>query len=213
VRVDCANAARKTAMSRTDACLSTTVGRRAAAAAVGFVFAVLPRDAAAADAAAPPWWQPDSVYLQLGAAEQAHAAVAGLTWDWDWRHDLGCGVARGHWDVSLGRWAVERERRTSTALVTQVGLTPNLRIESRDAVQPWFFEVGIGLNAVMPLYQSRDKRFSTRLNFGNHVAVGRRYGEHHAHEWALRIEHFSNAGIRHPNPGENFVQLRWARRF
>ena len=102
----------------------------------------------------------------------------------------------------------DRQLRTKLA-----SYTAHLRIESRDAVQPWFFEVGIGLNAVMPLYQSRDKRFSTRLNFGNHVAVGRRYGEHHAHEWALRIEHFSNAGIRHPNPGENFVQLRWARRF
>lgn len=30
---------------------------------------------------------------------------------------------------------------------------------------------------------------------------------------ALRLQHFSNASIRHPNPGENFVQLRYARRF
>ena len=22
-------------------------------------------------------------------------------------------------------------------------------------------------------------------------------------------EHFSNAGVDHPNPGENFMQLRW----
>ena len=29
-----------------------------------------------------------------------------------------------------------------------------------------------------------------------------------AHELALRVQHYSNAGIRHPNPGENFVQLR-----
>ncbi len=27
-------------------------------------------------------------------------------------------------------------------------------------------------------------------------------------EWLLRLQHFSNAGIEHPNPGENSVQLR-----
>jgi hypothetical protein len=30
----------------------------------------------------------------------------------------------------------------------------------------------------------------------------------HRLEVALRVEHFSNAGISHPNPGENFLQLR-----
>ncbi|RYG65377.1 acyloxyacyl hydrolase, partial [bacterium] len=29
-------------------------------------------------------------------------------------------------------------------------------------------------------------------------------------EIALRIEHFSNASIQKPNPGQNFVQLRYA---
>ena len=33
------------------------------------------------------------------------------------------------------------------------------------------------------------------------------------HELALRLQHFSNAGIKHPNPGENFVQLRYAQGF
>lgn len=199
-------------MSRTDACPLPKAAHCVAAGALTLAVAVPPH-AAAADASTPDWWRPSSVYAQLGVAEHARAAVFGLTWDWDWRRDLGFGIARGHWDASLGRWAAEREQRTSTALVTQFGLTPNLRIESRDARQPWFFEVGVGVNVVMPLYQSRDKRFSTRFNFGNHVGVGRRYGEHHAYEWALRVEHFSNAGIRHPNPGENFVQLRWTRQF
>jgi hypothetical protein len=31
-------------------------------------------------------------------------------------------------------------------------------------------------------------------------------------ELVLRVEHFSNAGIKHPNPGENYVQLRYTHR-
>jgi len=30
---------------------------------------------------------------------------------------------------------------------------------------------------------------------------------------ALRIQHFSNAGLSEPNPGANFVQLRYAYTF
>jgi hypothetical protein len=29
----------------------------------------------------------------------------------------------------------------------------------------------------------------------------------------LRIQHSSNASLKHPNPGQNFLQLRYARHF
>ncbi len=51
------------------------------------------------------------------------------------------------------------------------------------------------------------------LQLGDHLAAGWQFGPRRDHELTLRIQHFSNAGIRHPNPGENFVQLRYARRF
>ena len=72
---------------------------------------------------------------------------------------------------------------------------------------------GVGLTATSSVYQTRQKHFSTSFNFGTHLAIGRSFGERREHEVSLRIEHFSNAGIKHPNPGENFVQLRYARRF
>ncbi|WP_280151352.1 acyloxyacyl hydrolase [Piscinibacter sp. XHJ-5] len=52
------------------------------------------------------------------------------------------------------------------------------------------------------------RRLSTVFNFGDHVALGHRFGEQQRHELAFRIQHFSNAGLRKPNPGENFVQVR-----
>jgi hypothetical protein len=32
-------------------------------------------------------------------------------------------------------------------------------------------------------------------------------------EIALRVQHYSNGGIKQPNPGINFLQLRYAHRF
>ena len=65
---------------------------------------------------------------------------------------------------------------------------------------------------IVPLYQSQGKQFSTQFNFGDHIGVGRVYGEHRQNELMLRVQHFSNAGIARPNPGENFVQLRFVHR-
>lgn len=154
---------------------------------------------------------PDSAFAQLGLAEHAHTLVVGATWDWDWRRRWRAGLVTGYWEVSIGRWESHRDGPTSSAFVTQAGITPVLRYEpADDAAASWFVEAGIGANLVVPLYESGAKRFSTRFNFGNHLAVGRRFGARRGHELALRLQHFSNAGIRRPNPGENFVQLRYA---
>ena len=88
-----------------------------------------------------------------------------------------------------------------------------LRYRPDDGASPWFVEAGIGLTATSSVYRTRQKSFSTSFNFGTHLAVGRSFGERGQHEVSLRLEHFSNAGIKHPNPGENFIQVRYARRF
>jgi len=77
----------------------------------------------------------------------------------------------------------------------------------------WFGEAGIGASVIAPAYHTDSKRFSTAFNFGDHLAIGREFGANHRQEIALRIEHFSNAGIDHPKPGENFVQVRWVVRY
>jgi Lipid A 3-O-deacylase (PagL) len=41
----------------------------------------------------------------------------------------------------------------------------------------------------------------------------RGFGADGEHELALRLQHFSNGGIRRPNPGETFLQLRYAWRY
>lgn len=109
-----------------------------------------------------------------------------------------------HWSARLG------ERRRG---FTQLGVMPVLRYRFAEGRSPWFAEGGVGLSYLDGLYQRDDKRFSTRFNFNDVLGVGRNFGEQREHELTLRFVHVSNAGIKEPNPGENFVQLRYARRF
>jgi lipid A 3-O-deacylase len=157
---------------------------------------------------------PSAAFVQLGAAKHASALVVGATWDWPRRMDRGWGVLTGYLECAFGRWSGRgAEDIDSTAWATQFGITPVLRLEPRRWQAGWFVEAGIGVNVVTPLYRSRDKRFSTKFNFGDHLAIGRQFGAEREHEIALRFEHFSNGGMERPNPGENFVQLRYQRRF
>ena len=167
-----------------------------------------------AAAPAEPAWMPQQVFGQLGIAEEACAAVVGLAWASRWQREFAGGVASLYWEASFGRWTSESgDAGSSSAWITQVGVTPVLRWQPGVDQRRWFLEAGIGANVLLPIYRSRDKRFSTAFNFGDHLAVGLHFGESAEHELALRLQHFSNAGIKHPNPGENFVQLRYSHYF
>jgi lipid A 3-O-deacylase len=158
-------------------------------------------------------WLPDRAFLQAGVAEEAKALVIGAVWTSDWRHDFAGGKVGLYWEASFGRWVAERELGASrSAWVTQLGITPVLRWQPGGPGRRWFYEAGIGANVLLPIYRSRDKRFSTSFNFGDHLAVGRYLGDGQRHELVLRIQHFSNAGIKHPNPGEDFLQVRYVRK-
>lgn len=152
-------------------------------------------------------------FLQAGVASDTNMMVAGVTWDWPWHRDFSVGRVSGYWEMSFGRWDTNHPERDGSAWVTQFGVTPVLRLYPGAWGGGWFVEGGIGFNLLLPVYRSRDKRFSTSFNFGDHLAVGRRFGQHAEHELSLRLQHFSNAGIKRPNPGEDFVQLRYSRRF
>lgn len=155
--------------------------------------------------------RPSTTFVQAGVAKHdTQALVVGMTWAWRWERRTSFGTATGYWEASVGRWSSEQGTQHTSAWVTQVGITPVLRWRPSAWDETWFVEVGIGANFLTPIYRSRDRRFSTTFNFGDHLAVGRRFGTDQRHEIALRLQHFSNAGIRRPNPGENFLQLRYA---
>jgi lipid A 3-O-deacylase len=183
---------------------------RCAGAALACLAAVL----VAPGAAAAEGFAPSRLFVQAGAAEDAQMLVVGAAWDWSWHKPQFGGVLTGYWEVSFGRWSSQAGPGGSrSAWVTQVGVTPVLRWHPGDASSSWFLEAGIGANVLAPIYRNRDKRFSTTFNFGDHVAIGWRLGAEQRQEISLRVQHFSNAGIKRPNPGEDFVQLRYSARF
>lgn len=165
----------------------------------------------AADGDPQPWLRPTAIFGQVGSGEQVQSTSLGAFWAWDWRAPLSAGLLTGYTEASLGEWRGTSGR--DDQYVTQVGIKPALRLYPGGAEAGWFVEGGIGANSISPRYQKGDRSFSTVFNFSEHVGVGQRFGAHGEHEVALRVEHFSNAGLQTPNPGEQFVQLRYVRHF
>jgi lipid A 3-O-deacylase len=157
---------------------------------------------------------PDQFFVQAGKAEDATALGAGLIWQSGGGRFLGEGYVSLYWEVSLGRWSAEQaDGSRHSSWVTQLGVTPVLRWTVGSESHRWFIEGGIGANLLLPVYRSREKRFSTSFNFGDHLGVGLQFGEGDRHEVVLRFQHFSNGGIKRPNPGEDFVQVRYVMSF
>ena len=156
---------------------------------------------------------PDAAFAQIGVADTTYGATAGLNWNWGREFQLGSARINGYWEASLSQWSYPSAVVRRTAGLIQLGVIPVFRWRPAQGASPWFAEAGIGATLTTVAYQTDRKRFSTRFNFGDHLAVGRSFGHGHgeerAHELSLRLEHFSNAGIKQPNPGENFVQIRY----
>jgi lipid A 3-O-deacylase len=101
------------------------------------------------------------------------------------------------WDAALGGW------HSDAGTVYDLGLTPVLRYAHSS--QGAYADGGIGVHWLSSTHISSALDFSTRFQFGDHVGVGYRLERY---DVSLRFQHLSNAGIRNPNPGINFLQLR-----
>jgi lipid A 3-O-deacylase len=156
---------------------------------------------------------PTSVFGQIGLGDQrTQSYMLGATKDWHRIYRFGAGAISGYFEGAFGRWTTGDDAVRSAAWSTQFSVTPVLRFRPVGPACPWFVELGVGANYIAPLFRSGRKRFSTEFNFGDHMAIGADFGPHRRQELVLRVEHFSNAGLAHPNPGENFLHLRYAYR-
>jgi lipid A 3-O-deacylase len=157
--------------------------------------------------------RPSRAFIAQGGVtvNGGYSLAVGAAWPWEWRRISRTGEWTGSTEVFASLWS----SRVAGDRVSfrQVGIIPVVRYRFDHGRSNWFAEAGIGLSYMDDLYRRETKQFSTRWNFIDVVGVGYSFGERRENELALRVAHISNAGFKRPNPGENFLQLRYARNF
>lgn len=153
-------------------------------------------------------WAPDALFIEAGVApSRSHSVTAGAMWTWDWQGRFGDAQATALTEIFISRWSARGESRA------QVALVPLFRLRLDEGRSAWFMEGGIGVSVMDDLYRNHGKAFSTRFNFVDVFGVGRSLGGDGRRELSVRIAHISNANLKRPNPGENFLQVRYVVKF
>jgi hypothetical protein len=80
------------------------------------------------------------------------------------------------------------------------------RLQMNDRKGP-YIEAGIGLH-LLSHTSLADRNFSTSFQFGDHIGAGFRFDIGAEFDLGYRYQHLSNGGIKHPNHGINFHQIR-----
>ena len=99
-------------------------------------------------------------------------------------------------DLAVGGW------NNGHHTVYDLGVTPVFRFQRASGS---YFEAAIGFHVLSDLDFKDGVQTSSHFQFGDHIGAGIVYGRY---DWSVRLRHLSNAGIRNPNPGINFLQLR-----
>jgi hypothetical protein len=68
-----------------------------------------------------------------------------------------------------------------------------------------YVEGGIGLYMLSHTINNDVTHMSTSFEFGSHVGAGLRIGERRETRVGIALQHLSNAGIKEPNSGVNFL--------
>lgn len=157
-------------------------------------------------------------YIDLGQSLQGPGDTDSLTFGavlpWTHGQSVQEGARSFYWDFFLSWWRAPAppdgvDRRS----YTQLGVVANWRYRFEQGDSPWFVEAGFGGTLMNSIYRTPDREFSTTFQFTEQLGVGRSFGSQGEHELSVRLQHVSNAGLKEPNPGENFVRLRYLHRF
>lgn len=157
---------------------------------------------------------PDGVTVQGGPGSQRSASL-GVGVVWDWKEPLWERVPEleGRTEFLVNTWRAD-DIGGGSQHFTQLVLLPTLRWRFRDGGSRWVVELGVGASWMDKLYVTPDKAFSTQWNF--YDVLGLAYtlgGPDGRQEVGVRIVHVSNCSTKQPNPGQDFVQLRYVARF
>lgn len=150
----------------------------------------------------------DSASLEFATGNKTEMVRLGTQWKWasHWRYPNGSQIG-GYWDLSLAHWRGTRFRNIAgnTQHITSVGITPVFRFQDQ-TMKGFYAEAGIGIHYLSSLYNNNGNALSTKFQFGDHLGIG--YVFENNLDLALKIQHFSNGGMKNPNDGVNFAVVR-----
>lgn len=147
----------------------------------------------------------DRFSAAFGSAGEVKSAQVEAGWTWP-RSSLPGWLAwtRGEprLDVAAIAWRSDAADAAHDDLYG-LGVRPALRwpLGERSSM---FLEFGVGPRIWSGTRVGSNNRFGTAIEFGTALTVGWNVGRF---ELFTRVEHTSNAGLRAPNPGINFLQL------
>jgi len=147
--------------------------------------------------------------VELGRGDQVNMGRVGIQWELKkplaqfgaWQLGTYIDLAVGYWSADDVSPIVVRHDE-----LFDLGITPVLRLQRNERVGP-YAELGLGAH-VLSHTSIGTTRMSTAFQFGNHIGVGYRFGTKSSYDISYRFQHLSNAGIKHPNAGINFHQIR-----
>ena len=152
----------------------------------------------------------ESISVEAGIGNMANLYQIAIQNPWD----SDCPVLQDHqirplWALSLSEITEKKYHDTSGLKhsLTDFGFTPLLRWQGT-RLHPMYAELGIGINYMTQKYNNNDRTMSSNFQFGDHIGVG--YVFSNGVNLNLNFQHYSDAGIKMPNPAVNFVNLRLA---
>jgi len=168
----------------------------------------------AAVAVQAPSYAVDGVAVEYGTGNSTQLSRLSAQWNWspNWNFWQSNGThIGGYWDVSIAQWRMNHYNNTSeSSNLYDLGFTPVFRFQ-RDDGKGFYGEAGVGLHLFSKLYRNNDKVLSTAFQFGDHIGAGYVFGN--GLDLGIRLQHFSNGGIKQPNGGVNFAVARVAYKF
>ncbi|MGC2519522.1 MAG: acyloxyacyl hydrolase [Burkholderiales bacterium] len=155
----------------------------------------------------------DGMSFEYGHSDSTNASVnlfrVGVQWDWR-KHlvEMGSWHLGGYWESSFGYWSNNSFASTHDHLI-DYGFTPVFRLQPNNLTRfSPYAELGVGVHFLSHTSVSTQREFGSSFQFGDHVGAGVRFGDKGQYDIGYRYQHLSNAGIKGPNQGINYHQLR-----
>lgn len=154
----------------------------------------------------------DSASVEFGTNPEQRMLRLAVQNDWDQRWFARNGYhLSGYWETNLALWRLNAYQNVPGRKknIAVVGFTPVFRYQS-DSKLGLYGEIGVGVNLFSTLYKNEDKELATAFQFGDHIGVGYTTAKW---DFGLKFQHYSNASIKSPNAGANWIIAKAAYRF